>query len=436
MDDVEVETRGRHNEQPPREESAARWPRVPAQVSQRMRPSRRTLTGLAAAVVAVLAVAGILLSKVGDPVGLARGLLRIATPTDLPPVPLDATWFYLENGIPWGVLTIDDHKRADLDTGTLATLLLPRGRHTFAYDAAPFPPLRCVASVPADAHDTCPLDREFTPDTGAPLGLKRALDLSATLDRLPADQRAALDTAAQRLIALDPTPATVAPGERYRDADGTIVTATQPLRATLVRAPWGDAPGLGFAANCPFLCPASPPSPSSSSSQPPRTWNLLVHVREGYRYETPDGQVVVELAPLGPPGQSGGDRREGLVSLHVRWDGAWQVTSEASPAGSITCDAALGMAPYGSGAFVQPPYTIGPALSAPHPADGCVVSLAPTPSNPNPPAGPINYLYRFGVLLAVTPAALDITTTTKGSAILEATPDEQALAATIIAQSH
>src|SRR5690242_18531385 len=271
MDDVEVETRGRHNEQPPREESAARWPRVPAQVSQRMRPSRRTLTGLAAAVVAVLAVAGILLSKLADPVGLAGGLLRIATPTDLPPVPLDATWFYLESGIPWGVLTIDGHKRSDLDTGTLATMLLPRGRHTIAYDAAPFPELRCVASVPADAHDTCPLDRAFTPDTGAQLGLKRALDLGAVLDRLPADQRAALDTAAQRLIALDSTPATVAPGERYRAPDGTVVTATQPLRATLLRAPWGDAPGLGFAANCPFLCPASPSAPSSSSSQSPQT---------------------------------------------------------------------------------------------------------------------------------------------------------------------
>lgn len=440
MDDVEVETRGRHNEQPPREESAARWPRVPAQVSQRMRPSRRTLTGLAAAVVAVLAVAGILLSKVGDPVGLARGLLRIATPTDLPPVPLDATWFYLENGIPWGVLTIDDHKRADLDTGTLATLLLPRGRHTFAYDAAPFPPLRCVASVPADTHDTCPLDPSFvTTQARFPVDLqRRALDLGADMAHLPTGQRAALAAAVQQQLAVDATPATVAPGEHYRAPDGTIATATQPLRATIVSQPWGND-ASNFVQNCPFLC-TTPFDPSQASD----AWVVDAHVREGFRYTTLDEQVVDDLAPFGEPRQASDDPRQYLIQFQVRWDGAWHVTEDSrAPVGTHLdpCRLASGLAPYGgfSGSSPDLPVTFDRTYAAPHPADGCVVVLVASPSNPNPPAGPIYYLYRFGVMLAATPAALAVAAAAPpdgASPIQMASPDEQTLALQIVAANQ
>ncbi|HST88767.1 MAG TPA: hypothetical protein VLJ14_10340 [Ktedonobacterales bacterium] len=441
MDDVEVEQTNRREEPPPGEKSAARWPRVvaqAAQVSQRMRLSRRTLTGLAAAVVAVLAIAGILLTKLGDPVGLARGLLNIPTPVPAAtatPIPLNQTWFYIENGIPWGVLTVDGRTVTQLFSSSPPAVVLPRGRHTLAYDAAPFPPLRCVASVPADAHDTCPLDSSFVKAQARfPVDLqRRALDLRADVAHLPADQRAALEAAIQQQLAVDATPATVAPGERYRAPDGTIATAAQPLRATVVSQPAGDA-GNSASLCSSFLC-----SEPFDPSQPTDAWLVNANVREGFRYMTLDGQVVADLAPFGEPRQASGDPREYSINLQVRWDGAWHVTEDPQAVGTHLdpCRLANELAPYGSGG-VGPdvPVTFDRTFAAPHPADGCVVVQMPSPSNPNPPAGPIYYLYRFGVLLAATPAALDVVTSIQDTSILDASPDEQSLAFQIVAANQ
>lgn len=443
MDDVEVERTNRREQPPPAEEPAARWPRVAAQAGGRMKPSRRTLTGLAAAVVAVLAIAGILLAKLGDPVGLARGLLNIPTPVPAAtatPIPLNQTWFFLENGISWGVLTVDGRTVTQFYSTSPLVVVLPRGRHTLAYAAAPFPPLRCVASVPADAHDTCPLDpRLVKAQARFPEDLRRrALDLGADLAHVPTDQRAALEAAIHQQLAVDATPATVAPGERYRAADGAIATATQPLRATLVSQPAGDASNnASFCSS--FLC-----SEPFDPSQPTDAWLVNADVREGFRYTTLDGQVVADLAPFGEPRQASGDPRQYLIQFQVRWDGTWQVTKDpAAFAGTRLdpCRLASGLAPYGgfSGRSSLDPFTIDRTFAAPHPADGCVVVLVPSPSNPNPPAGSIDYLYRFGVLLAATPAARAVATAVpevNGSAILDASPDEQALAFQIVAANQ
>ena len=443
MDDVDVETTGRHTAQPPGEESAARWPRISGQAAQRIRLSRRTLTGLAATVAAVLAVAGILLSKLGDPVGLARGLFNIPTPVPTAtatPIPLNQTWFYLENGIPWGVLTVDGRMVTQFYSSSPLAVVLPRGRHTIAYDAAPFPPLRCVASVPADAHDTCPLDPQLVKSLARfpEDQQRRALDLGADIAHLPADQRAALEAAVQQQIAVDATPATVAPGEQYRAADGTIATATQPLRATIVSQPWGND-ATNFPSNCPFLC-----SEPFGPSRPTDAWPIAAHVREGFRYMTLDGQVVVDLAPFGEPRQASGDPRQYLIQFQVRWDGAWHVTENPQAVGTHLdpCGLASGLAPYGgfSGHSSLDPFTIDRTFAAPHPADGCVVVLVASPSNPNPPAGSIYYLYRFGVMTAATPAALAVAavepTGNNDPPIQMASPDEQALAFQIVAANQ
>jgi hypothetical protein len=407
------------------------------------RPSRRTLTGLAAAVVAVLAVAGILLSKVGDPVGLARGLLNIPTPVPAAtatPIPLNQSWFYLENAVPWGVLTVDGHTLTRFYSSSPLTVLLPRGRHTIAYDAAPFPPLRCVASVPAGAHDTCPLDAQFVKTLAKfPEDLqRRALDLGAGIAHLPADQRAALEAAVQQQLAVDATLATVAPGEHYRAADGAIATANQPLRATVVSQHVGDAGSVASFCSS-FLC-AIPFNPS----QPTDAWLVNANVLEGFRYTTLDGQVVADLAPFGEPRQSSGDPRAYLIQFQVRWDGTWHVTEDPTAIAGTRldpCRLANILGPFGgfSGSSPDLPVRFDHTFAAPHPADGCVVVYVPSPSNPNPPAGPIYYLYRFGVLLAATPAALAVAAAAPpdgASPIQMASPDEQALALQIVAANQ
>src|SRR5690348_4538901 len=349
MDELDFETTRLRHGQAPTQAPVADVPAAPAQpagdapaAAPRQTPlpplprlhaavaaSRRGLTTLAAAVVAVLAVAGVLLAKTADPVGLARGLLNIPTPVPTAtatPIPLNQTWFYLENGIPWGALTVDGRTITRFYSTSPLVVVLPRGRHAIVYAAAPFPELRCVASVPADAHDTCPLDAQFVKTQPRfPEDLqRRALDLGADIAHLPADQRAALEAAVQQQLAVDATPATVAPGEQYRAADGTIATATQPLRATVVSQPSGDV-GNG-ASNCSsFLC-----SESFDPSQASGAWVVDAHLREGFRYTTLDGQVVADLAPFGEPRQSSGDPREYLIQFQVRWDGAWHVTEEST----------------------------------------------------------------------------------------------------------
>jgi len=168
------------------------------------------------------------------------------------------------------------------------------------------------------------------------------------------------------------------------------------------------------------------------------------NVRESFRYTTLDGQVVADLAPFGEPRQSSGDPREYSINLQVRWDGAWHVTKDAAADGGTSldpCRLANELAPYGSGCHGPDlPVTFDRTYVAPHPADGCVVVLAASPSNPNPPpAGPIYYLYRFGVMTAVTPAAHAVAAAAPPDGappIQMASPDEQALAFQIVAANQ
>jgi len=154
--------------------------------------------------------------------------------------------------------------------------------------------------------------------------------------------------------------------------------------------------------------------------------------------------VVADLAPFGEPRQSSGDPREYLIRFQVRWDGAWHVTEESTDVGTRLdpCRLASGLAPYGgfSGGSPDLPVTFDRTFAAPHPADGCVVVLVASPSNPNPPpAGPIYYLYRFGVMTAVTPTALAVAAAAPPDGappIQMASPDEQSLAFQIVAANQ
>ncbi len=102
---------------------------------------------------------------------------------------------------------------------THAPFRLSRGRHTLEYDAALFPTLRCIVSVPYSPDDTCPLGTEGVP--AGPDRLARLLDLQATTNRLSTHERQALvATTQERLTALAaglPLGSLTA-GDHYRDA--------------------------------------------------------------------------------------------------------------------------------------------------------------------------------------------------------------------------
>src|SRR5262249_47024552 len=134
------------------------------------------------------------------------GFLHFETPTPTPPLSVGGNPFLWEHSVPWGILLVDGRSWPDVRTSVIRfdetgepvadppyTFALPRGRHTLEYHAAPFPTLRCTVSVPAALSDTCPLVHNVPPFL-VPQGdlHSRDLDLRATLDRLPPEQRAAL----------------------------------------------------------------------------------------------------------------------------------------------------------------------------------------------------------------------------------------------------
>src|SRR5262249_32826725 len=111
---------------------------------------------------------------------------RAQTPTVALQYATDAVFF--GDGVPWGVLRVDGELVA-IGRISGAPLRLAPGHHTVDYHAAPFPHLRCTISVPRSHSDTCPLFYGGT-DQGI-LSATRMIDLGATLDALPNDQRIA-----------------------------------------------------------------------------------------------------------------------------------------------------------------------------------------------------------------------------------------------------
>src|SRR5258708_6588772 len=170
-----------------------------------------------------------------------RTLLHIPTPTPTTTLSPSTYQFSWVDGVPWGELQVDGRPGPDVHQPlgqtaeglpALPSFTLPRGRHTLRYVAELFPPLTCTVSVPAAQADTCPLSREaVSPDPALAGRSGRVLDLQATVERLPAEQRTALEQTIQALLTASEASATVAPGARYLGADGQVKVATQVLRA-------------------------------------------------------------------------------------------------------------------------------------------------------------------------------------------------------------
>jgi hypothetical protein len=350
------------------------------------------------ALAAVLLVGVVVLASVPNSRATLGTLLRVPTPT--PTATLDplAGTFFAAQTVPWGQLRADGQPVQTIPTNIgprSVSFSLPRGRHTLAYDAAPFPMLRCVVSVPADLHDTCPMaDPSLIESQGVPAG-ERVLDMQAAFDRLPQDQQLALLKVAESAIT-DPTNmASGDAGDHYVAADGSVRVASEPFQATLVYTPNLDdnraTPNLP--PQCVTLCDLNGGGPDQTA------WTIEAHIIVSWLYTFADGQTV-----RGPGFASGFALMpsDTLVALDMTWNGSWhaQLVDQGGQLCGLTMQALAN-----SGATVGTNSTSMRGGGDANQADGCFVGEDTTNSNGTPVAAEAQLLYRFGAVLAVNAQA-------------------------------
>ncbi|MGZ3713874.1 MAG: hypothetical protein ACXVA4_00515 [Ktedonobacterales bacterium] len=319
--------------------------------------------------------------------------------------------FLALDGVPWGTLLIDGKRDARANTHLAlhqGPFTLPPGRHTLEYRADPFPTLRCVVTVPAGSADTCPLISSqqagtladpFPPAT-------RLLDLRATPARLAPSQQSALVAAVQTALVerVPAETATVLPGERYVTAGGSVAIATQPLRATfLYEFQWDAQSGLR---DCRSLCVRRRNLAPSDD-----VWVISAHVRQGWRYSTADGALVIPFAPpiatdIAPLTPSGASATDIFINLYIRWTGHWRASTlslaefgdpYAVPTCAIGFEALLHVLGSANVSFTPIP----PSRAA----NGCLFLAQRFTDSGTLTGESLYYLYRFGVLLAVNAPA-------------------------------
>jgi hypothetical protein len=358
---------------------------------------RRVLAGVVGSAALLVAVAVIISATPG---GIAIMGRMFPTPTPLPP---GAGVFLVKHYAPWGTLRIDGRTvplvyealRPDPQENPLVTSFVLRpGRHTLEYRAAPFPTLRCQVSVPFAPSDSCPLLYPGTEDSVQGLAVARILDLQAGLDRLAPDQYAALLAAIQTTLDAASSSAAVLPGEAYQAADGTVAVARQQLVGTFLARLNQDAsrPSPPIGPSCVALCQGV-----QTSDLTPPSWSIFAHVVMGWRYATPDGQVLIPYAPAAPPAAGGGDDR--MMTLRVYWDGGWRVLLQQDQFSNPTCDL-LTATLYALLGVSGPPI---PTFAGTNLAQGCAIytSYLGTGSTTEQAI----FLYQFGVVLAANAGA-------------------------------
>ncbi len=350
---------------------------------------RRIIGGLAAGAAVLLALV-VALASLPDPAGTVGALLHVPTPTSTAALANGSGTFLAKNTVPWGNLQVDGKPLSLLDPQT-GYFVLPRGRHTLLYRADPFPPLRCVVSVPAAPTDSCPLVTSGDTRTFAPLSSAlRVLDLGDAPTRLPPQQQAALIEAIQMALDARGGSTQVRPGELYAGPNGTPVAVTEPLTATfsfMINTNPNDTQ-LFNGEQCVTFC-AGVPAPSAGG----RPWTLVVRVVAGWHFVTLAGQPVASHASTTPATP---------VQVAAAWEGHWIVTLQDNLVQSVCQDAPtmLLFPGHSSTSAFDISETIGP-----HPADGCLLDIRALDSTGIASGKLALVLYRFGVLLAASPLA-------------------------------
>lgn len=352
----------------------------------------RVVALLATALLVIATLTGLFARSTSDPRGALGTLLRLATPTpDATFVP-GANVIFVSNGAPWGTLSIDGRRMPSLALAG-ASIHVTRGTHHLVYQARYFPTLRCVFSAPRVASDTCPLDTsedmlQFLLDQG----LARVINLGSTGATLQDDQRAALIQQINAQLVAESASAPIAPGERYLDSQGRLVTATSPLTFRMTLALDGsEIPGQE-GSTCYQLCP----NPSFTSSQPPdpAQWTVRVTLDATWAITDAGGKLLTPL--LYEAGQP--NPLSDSIDINVALTAAgWVVSGLASQNANVVANAAfatLGNVVSATGDSVN---GAGITLGR-NPLAGCVLSVSVNNTH-------VNVLWRFGALLALDAAA-------------------------------
>lgn len=360
------------------------------------RRQHRLWKGLVVGGIVVMVLVAVLAS-IPDIAAVLPPLPWIAAPSA--PLSPAASLVYLEGGVPWGKLNIDERPVALAYGGQQQDgFRLAPGTHILRYSAAPFADVICTISAPGRESDTC-TEAFSDAATPSPIGI-RMLDLRETPDRLPANAYARLRAAVVASIATVAPPAMVRPGDRYQSANRTMVTTALPLPAQFAMVLNSDPYNLVETATmvgCVTLCGED----EYGSGTPQRYWFIAANVVPLWRYTAPNGRTVEVPVQIGI--SSGG---AGIpLDLGVQWDGAWRVVPFYGTAGNALCFAAYSI------------FDPGPALEAGPTGnfttdcatgrdigDGCLITLRPMGgSGASTPSA--EFLYRFGLLLAANRAA-------------------------------
>lgn len=384
------------------------------------------LAGLVGLVVLLL-LAGALNGQPG-----ASALRALFAPAPTATIPTSATVIKVVNWAPWGTLLANGRPIAQLSAprnptrppalpAYVTTFLLPPGRYTLEYHAAPFPGIRCQISVPAAGSDTCPLapGAYSGPSPSFAQGA-RVLDLHAAPEYLDSDAYAELVAAVSAFLAASNTQWTfLQPGEHYLDAQRQVTTARESLQVSAVFTPRVDLGAPYPARGCTVICagPLVDGALLTSGDNILSTWmGANVQARLAYRYTTMDGQVILDHAPI-----SQHSFQYFTLPIALAWrSGAWHVALQKLGNAVDTCPLALGDLNYGL-AQDSPASAI---LRTSHPLlnwmDGCMLDVAVSGVGGNVT---VPLLFRCGVALALSPQARQVFTT-----LPLATPSERQVA--------
>ena len=398
-------------------------------LSPRFSPRQRRLQLVVTSTIVVLVVLLILGSTASVRELVGRALIVPALTPELTSG-IGADLFYIQANPPWGHLSIDGHEVARLPRINVdPPLHLSQGQHVLVWHADPFPPQSCTLSVPA----------RYSTDTCTEYG--SIITFAATLNMLPAAQRALLIQEIQAALDTTQSSEMIQPGELYAFAPGIsepeinpcritpqsvlcFATAKQPLRATLrFQLDTDTSPGTPCSISracilngrdCRLFCdgPGGTRSPLATTPE----WNVLAIVRSLWEYVTLDGQIIAQDQADTFIAEMANDH---FVPLSITWNNpGWQVSALFSNSqahfNDTVCDSALADAHALAGAFAinnLPQQVHERSLSGANPAAGCVVVATPERVSGAKPAliivkPPVAYcLHRFGVLLAANDLA-------------------------------
>lgn len=400
------------------------------QLSQRQKVWR--LTSIVGAVVLALTI---LLGSTGM-AELARlrsttiGLFTGATPTPTPDA--NAEYFYFDASPSWGRLSIDGQTIQHVPVvGHDEPLYLSPGQHRLLWMAEPFALQNCLLTVPVSSNQVsgaCPAEPTFQDEFGPLHAHVRANSWQVffyqSLKALTSARRAALIQAVQAVLDTQQSTEMVYAGEPYLLRGNMLVTATQPLYATLhfqLDTPDEDNPPcIADRGSCSFAVQGQMQNCLEFCTQPAQFdyvsegWYALAIMHAVWDYTTPAGRIVAQDQPAAGTGIGPPEYPE--TGLQITWDGRnWHVRLIHQEGGALQCQPALNaINAYPSffdavGVGSHTAVAMSTAFSS-EPAQGCLLLIQIVSSNPPPPSPSSSSttaycLYRFGILLAANDLA-------------------------------